>query len=404
VVPAGVQATWRQPDRATPLTPGMVPAYGRNEQVVAADGPMSAVQPPPGYYAPYRSEAAQAPLRPYPTAPGTGVASSPRMDLSIDAPAPPSGARSGNMQVSQIVITESGATPGLSEPPHPERTPALLAGEKDVPHDGHAAQAGAHELPAAPLPAGPALTAPDEKPPATTEVSPDAHSSKPLDPDLAGARPGEAVVGRPMPPAVRMVNSKRILLNYEVKDVGPSGVASVDLWYTQDGRTWHKHGTCKATPPYAAEVPDEGLYGFTLVAKSGLGMSKQPPQTGDLPQAWVEVDLTAPVVQVGTIKPGPDARTLAIQWTASDRNLGRRPITLSYGESKDGPWTPIAANLENSGRHVWQLPAGVPGRVFVRVEAADLVGNVGTAQTPAPVLIDMSQPSVSILNVESGSK
>jgi hypothetical protein len=82
--------------------------------------------------------------------------------------------------------------------------------------------------------------------------------------------------------------------------------------------------------------------------------------------------------ELNVLSPTP---TLVIRWTAKDRNLGPRPITLLYAERLEGPWSPLAANAENSGRHEWVLPAWVPRSVYVRVQATDLMGNVGMAQT-----------------------
>jgi hypothetical protein len=228
-------------------------------------------------------------------------------------------------------------------------------------------------------------------------------------PDLSVAQsvPAQPTEQAPHGPAVRMVNSKRINLNYEIKDVGPSGISGVELWFTQDSRTWKKYeGTTQRQPPYTAEVNEEGLYGFTLVARSGVGLGKEPPQAGDLPQVWVEVDLSKPVVTVTSTETGITNKSpsLTVRWTVQDKNLSLRPVTLSYAELPDGPWTPIAANLENTGQHVWPLPATAPRRFYVRVEATDLVGNVGTAQTPTPVTIDLSQPSISILTVEPSAR
>ncbi len=206
-------------------------------------------------------------------------------------------------------------------------------------------------------------------------------------------------------PAVRMVNSKRVSLNYEVKDVGPSGVSAVELWYTQDGRKWEK---CDASPspnpPFVVDVKDEGLYGFTLVARSGIGLGKRPPRPGDLPQVWVEVDMTKPVVKLIDLQVGvsSDTQHLTIMWKATDKNFGPRPIALSFAEQADGPWSQIAGHVENSGSYVWRLPAGIPHRFYVRVEATDLVGNSSFAQTGEPILIDLSQPTVAITTVEAG--
>jgi hypothetical protein len=208
-------------------------------------------------------------------------------------------------------------------------------------------------------------------------------------------------------PVVRLVNKKRITLNYEVHDVGPSGVSGVELWYTRDSKDWRKHeGPPEKKPPYIIEVQEEGLYGFTLLAKNGIGLSKDPPKSGDLPQVWVEVDLTKPAVALTDVKAGYENKVpaLTIQWKASDKNLGAQPVGLSYSDKEEGPWQPIATNVENSGRFAWPLRPGLPPRVFVRIEAKDLAGNLGVAKTPSPVQIDLSRPIVQVLDVEAGGQ
>jgi hypothetical protein len=205
-------------------------------------------------------------------------------------------------------------------------------------------------------------------------------------------------------PAVRVINNKRITLNYKINDVGPSGVSSIDVWVTHDSRTWKKLDVGTQThPPCIVEVSDEGTYGFTLVARNGLGLGKAPPQPGDVPQVWVEVDLSKPVVHLlGVDNSATGKASVIVRWSAADRNLGPKPISLSYSEQGKGTWTNIASNLENTGRYVWPIPSHVTGRFLVRVEATDLAGNIGTAQSQEPVLIDMSQPTIAILNVEGG--
>jgi hypothetical protein len=203
-----------------------------------------------------------------------------------------------------------------------------------------------------------------------------------------------------------LVNSKRISLNYELKEVGPSRVSLVELWLTRDGRNWQKYREdTNAQPPFIVEVNDEGLYGFTLVARSGVGLGERPPQVGDPPQVWVEVDLTKPAVRILNIDPprAIDDRNLTITWSASDKNFDRKPITLSYAEQADGPWTTIVKDFENTGRYVWAMPQDVPFRMYFKVEAADRAGNIGTAQTSNPILVDLSKPKVSIINVEPRS-
>jgi hypothetical protein len=98
--------------------------------------------------------------------------------------------------------------------------------------------------------------------------------------------PGVRIVGTP----VRVVRSRRISLNFALSDIGPSGVSAVELWYTRDGKEWALCDGVPKSPPYLVEVDEEGKYGFTLLARSGAGLSKKPPAPGDEPQIWVIVE------------------------------------------------------------------------------------------------------------------
>jgi hypothetical protein len=229
-------------------------------------------------------------------------------------------------------------------------------------------------------------------------------------PQANSENPNPNTIQGPAPAERRLVNSKRITLNYELKEVGPSGVSAVDLWYTQDGRSWNKYpprpGEDANQRAVAFEVQGEGLYGLTLVARSGVGLGIRPPQLGDRPQIWVEVDLTKPEVQLHSVVVGlgADKGKLAITWSARDKNLHKQPITLSYAEHAGGPWTTIVEHQANTGRYVWTMPDRVPYQFHVRVEAADRAGNVGAAVTAEVVKVDLSQPRVNILNVEPATK
>ena len=225
---------------------------------------------------------------------------------------------------------------------------------------------------------------------------------------------------------LRLLNSKRITFHYEVKDAASAGAAELELWGTTDLRNWKKYDTVAQTPSsLVVEVKDEGLYGFTMVSRGKGELTKNPqPPSGEAPQVWVAVDQTKPVVQLLGAELNVLARTptLVIRWTAKDNNLGPRPITLLYAERREGPWSPLAANVENSGHHEWVLPAWVPSSVYVRVQATDLMGNVGMAQTttlhipgrtaalrepphlsavPSSPALERIRPAVSILSVDN---
>ncbi len=205
----------------------------------------------------------------------------------------------------------------------------------------------------------------------------------------------------------RLVNSKKISLQYQVRNAGPSGVAVVEVWRTCNGQQWEKYAEQRnARPPFMAEVEKEGLYGFTIIPRSGVGLARKPPTNGESPQLWVEVDLSPPHVKVNepVVGTGPDNGKLTITWSAKDKNLGPEPITISYAEESNGEWKPIASHIRNTGRYVWQMPSRTPYRFLVRVHAIDRAGNVGSDQTLQPVIVDLATPESVILGVDPVSR
>jgi hypothetical protein len=118
----------------------------------------------------------------------------------------------------------------------------------------------------------------------------------------------------------------------------------------------------------------------------------------------VEVDLTPPRVRLNEIVvgQGPDKGKLKITWTATDKNLADKPITLSYSENPTGPWVSIAEKIKNSGQYVWVMPEPekMPYQFYLQAEAVDKAGNVGTAVTREKVKVDLSQPRAKILEVK----
>jgi hypothetical protein len=216
----------------------------------------------------------------------------------------------------------------------------------------------------------------------------------------------------PLDPDRRFLNNKRISLSYDISEKGPSGIADIDLWFTTDARSWSKWKLPKSVHDQTFngkltfEVGSEGVYGFTLVPISGVGISAPHPQVGEKPQIWIEVDLTRPVVELQRVDVGQGQYKgqLSITWSARDKNLGKTPITLSYGTSSNGPWVPFAPKIQNTGRYVWTMPIGsdMPWQFYVKVEAEDLAGNIGEAITPGVVRVDTQQPKARILDVQSG--
>jgi hypothetical protein len=215
---------------------------------------------------------------------------------------------------------------------------------------------------------------------------------------------------KPPGPMLQYTNQLAVDLNYEVSKVGPSGIGEVQLWVTQDdGRTWrHLEDDPDLEPPFSLELPGEGTYGFWLVIRSKGGLyrnGRQAPQPGDIPELRLEVDTTPPEAALYTVEADPRKKdVLYLLWSAADRNLSPRPITFKWSEKAGGPWQEIAVDLPNTGRHEWQMPTDLPYRVFIRMEIRDLAGNVSVAETPEPVLVDLTEPEGGITGLVPSAK
>jgi hypothetical protein len=177
-----------------------------------------------------------------------------------------------------------------------------------------------------------------------------------------------------------MTNSKRFALEYDIESVGPGGVADVELWGTNDrGLTWTRWGTdADRKSPYEVDVPVEGIYGFRIVIVSKSGLASPAPQSGDVADLWVGVDVTPPQAELTSVSYGEGAFAgqLDIRWEAHDQGFGARPISLQFSDKCEGPWTTIASGLPNSGQYYWNVDSRVPKKVFIRLEVRDEAGNV----------------------------
>ncbi len=239
------------------------------------------------------------------------------------------------------------------------------------------------------------------------------HSSAPG--ESPGVRPNAAPSPAPSPPSDMftrflpagerpyMINSRKFALEYEVQSVGAAGLSKVQVWGTRDGgRTWSSFAVEPArNGPVHVNVDGEGLYGFRITVLDGNGVGGKAPQAGDLPELWVGVDLTKPTAQLTGVDlgTGPHAGELAIRWQAADALLAARPITLLFSDHSGGPWSIIAAGLDNTGVYNWRFNGRVPDTIYLRLEARDEAGNVGQFETPDPISLDPNRPHGVIRNV-----
>lgn len=197
-------------------------------------------------------------------------------------------------------------------------------------------------------------------------------------------------------PGTKVVNSQTFEIEYDLESVGPWGVSKVELWGTRDGgQTWQSFGVDPDNrSPFRVTVPAAGSYGFRIVVDGANSAGSPPPQAGDAPELLIAVDLQPPTVQLqgAELGSGNLADHLLVRWTADDTNLEPRPIALFYSSYPNGPWSTIAAGLQNTGSYTWRIERHVPGRFYLRLEARDIAGNLATFVTPNPIELARPQP------------
>jgi len=242
-----------------------------------------------------------------------------------------------------------------------------------------------------------------------------------------GAAPPPSLPYAPTPhpmrgtlPPLQMVSDRLVTFEYEVTKLGPSGLGSVEVYMTRDeGRTWQRtpvqqpansalalDGRGGAGPQrhtVTLQLEQEGLYGFYLVVKNGAGVGKPAPQPGEPPQIRIELDTTAPVANLFMPELDPQQdNAVILSWSCTDRNLAPNPIMLEWAERKDAAhWETIGTDLPNTGRFLWKLPKDIPANVYLRLTVRDLAGNVGVAETPQAILIDLVYPALGAVTVKS---
>jgi hypothetical protein len=365
----------------------------------------------------------------FPTANATAPPVTSMSPPMTGATAPPSPTDPGHgMQPAGGANTNpnTGAGGPIAPPKPPDLGPLPGVGPVTPPSGVTPTQPGT-TVPVTPIQPAPGHTgAPTQ--PGTAQPLPTVDPSKPLPPAHMGATPAGGFTPERTNPTVELTRAQvigfpRFDLGYDLEKRGPSGISRVDLWVTRDdGKSWHRwsqHDGKDGSVRVVLDVPNnqtlEGLYGFRLVPVSGAGLSEGAPRAGDAPDMRVVLDVTPPEIILfppEADKSNPD--TLVLQWKATDRNFGADPITLEWSEAPTGPWRPVVVGanetvlqtsgttppavkrLPNTGQYAWQVPAGIPPKVYLKVTARDAAGNVREVVTKDPLLVDLTTPRAKI--------
>lgn len=219
--------------------------------------------------------------------------------------------------------------------------------------------------------------------------------------------PAPSAARVPSGASVQVINSTHASLEYQVDNLGPSGIGKVEIWITRDeGLTWTR--LCEdpdRKSPADIDLPGEGLYGIALVVTNGGGTGATPPVKGDSPDWWVEVDMTKPQAQLTSVRacPAESGSAFLINWTASDKNLKTEPIDLYVSHQLGGTWTTVAHGQKNTGTYRWPVPKGAGPEFYFRMDVTDRAGNVTRCETSQPMVLDPSRPKAHVLGVAASA-
>ncbi len=177
------------------------------------------------------------------------------------------------------------------------------------------------------------------------------------------------------------LRTRSVEIPVETESIGAAAIEGVMLWVTRDdGGTWQPHPRIHhGAGPIRYEAPEDGRYGFRMVARDRAGRIQEPPQPGDLPDATCVIDTTPPLLELLSPEPGDRVYAgseLVIRWSASDVLLDELPIEIEVRRSPSHPWSSILEErrFPAEGQTQW-WPPYVDGVFQLRVIATDRVGN-----------------------------
>jgi len=205
----------------------------------------------------------------------------------------------------------------------------------------------------------------------------------------------------------QVVNHHIFDLEYQIDDVGPSGVSAVELFVTEDGgQHWFTYGNDDdVRSPVLIDTRGEGTFGFAVRVRNGLGFADDAPQPGQAPEIVVTVDESLPAIELAQPTMRTDGfGTIQLSWQVREQNPASTPVRLEYAAAPNGPWTPVFDWQFDQSGYQWGVRPGTPTQLYFRLLARDAAGNVATAQTMQPVVVDLRRPVGRLLRVQTVSQ
>jgi len=201
------------------------------------------------------------------------------------------------------------------------------------------------------------------------------------------------------PPRTRLTGPTQsvggsVILQVEKSDAA-SGLASLAVWSTQDGKTWSL-ALPGASPekPLEWTAPHRGRWGLYVSGQDRAGNEGAAPGEGTEPQLWITVRTPEPWVgRLDLALPGPVLRPgdpLTISWDVTGD--GNERIRLERHTGKD--WEVMAEGLKARGELAWKTPAVHGPLSEMRLVALTPEGLRGVRELWPPAWVDAQAPEV----------
>jgi hypothetical protein len=205
--------------------------------------------------------------------------------------------------------------------------------------------------------------------------------------------PGGRVLGP------REAPTGKVAVEYEAKDEGGAGLASVELWWSRDGgKKWDLAAIdTDGTSPLGLQG-EPGDYGLRLVAIDRAGNASARPRPGDTPEGELRLIPTAPVGSLDLEELAPfvsPGTAIPIRWKVWGPGIAQdASVALRCRWSRSEDWHLLASGLPLEGSHRWVLPEGTYECFRLRLDLEQGKETVELAARPLLVSVSDRAPEV----------
>ncbi len=185
-----------------------------------------------------------------------------------------------------------------------------------------------------------------------------------------------------------------LALDLDIKDEGPAGLASAQLWVSQDdGTSWTQGPFIQDPRTVSWKAPGDGKFRLAIVATDQAGNQSAMPKGKADDQTVLIVDSAAPVIlltsAIGIIpseKAGPTAQRdfkpgdkVQVPFAVKDVNLAANTVSVYFQSDAAKGWTEIGKNLPADQTFRFDVPKVETKTAKIKVTAVDAAGNIGEA-------------------------